>query len=350
MERLRQSDLCGALQLVGECESATGLDSFGRAVLGVTRLVPGAVAFNEIDLAKRTATALRDPTDLADPNSVEEFARLAHQNPLVVHGRPGEPPRAISDMLSARSFRALEIYDVIFKPYGFGDQIAVHLRAPSLHVAGIAINRERRGFSQRDRALLEMLAPHLSRAYLHALERERSAALRKLLENGLAQAGTVAVVVSPDGEVDRVDGRGEELLSRFFGPPAPGDRLPRDVRSWLASAESARQPLVVSDGTGRSLAVRLLECEGPPRWRAILLDEWAASPAPDELRVLGLTDREAETLAWVARGRSDLEIAALLSISPRTVDKHLENVFRKLAVHSRAEAVARAMARRVGGT
>ncbi len=189
------------------------------------------------------------------------------------------------------------------------------------------------------------MAPHLSRAYGHAWDRERAAALRALLERGLEEAGSAAIVLDPDGQVDRIDEPGEALLRRFFDPPAPGERLPARVRAWLGGDGANRDPLLAEDGEGRRLSARLIECDGQPRWRAVLLDEWVPGPAPGELRVLGLTEREAEVLAWVARGRSDVEIAALLSISPRTVDKHLEHLFRKLDVHSRAEAVARAMSR-----
>lgn len=55
---------------------------------------------------------------------------------------------------------------------------------------------------------------------------------------------------------------------------------------------------------------------------------------------LGLTRREAEILAWVARGRTNQEIAALLSVSSNTVRKHLENAYLRLGVHSRAAAIA----------
>jgi DNA-binding CsgD family transcriptional regulator len=55
----------------------------------------------------------------------------------------------------------------------------------------------------------------------------------------------------------------------------------------------------------------------------------------------GLTDREAEILAWVARGKTNREIAGLLVVSPHTVRKHLEHAFKKLRVHTRAAAVAR---------
>jgi DNA-binding CsgD family transcriptional regulator len=58
----------------------------------------------------------------------------------------------------------------------------------------------------------------------------------------------------------------------------------------------------------------------------------------------GLTEREAEVLGWVARGKTNHEIAALLVVSPHTVRKHLENVYAKLGVHTRTAAVASAFA------
>lgn len=58
----------------------------------------------------------------------------------------------------------------------------------------------------------------------------------------------------------------------------------------------------------------------------------------------GLTSREREILGWVARGKTNQEIAALLIVSPHTVRKHLEHVYEKLRVNSRTAAVARAFA------
>jgi DNA-binding CsgD family transcriptional regulator len=58
---------------------------------------------------------------------------------------------------------------------------------------------------------------------------------------------------------------------------------------------------------------------------------------------LGLTQREAEVLTWIARGKSNREISEILSISHRTVDKHLERIFDKLGVENRASATSVAM-------
>jgi two-component system response regulator NreC len=52
-----------------------------------------------------------------------------------------------------------------------------------------------------------------------------------------------------------------------------------------------------------------------------------------------LTEREQEVLAYVAEGSSNPEIAEALTISPKTVARHRENIMRKLNLHSRAELV-----------
>lgn len=56
-----------------------------------------------------------------------------------------------------------------------------------------------------------------------------------------------------------------------------------------------------------------------------------------------LTPREEEVLQWVATGKTDGDIAALLAISPRTVNKHLEHIYVKLGVETRTAAVMRAL-------
>lgn len=60
---------------------------------------------------------------------------------------------------------------------------------------------------------------------------------------------------------------------------------------------------------------------------------------------IALTGREREILEWVARGRTNKEIAGILGVRPSTVRKHLENVFAKLEVNTRTAAVAAAFGR-----
>jgi two-component system response regulator NreC len=62
-------------------------------------------------------------------------------------------------------------------------------------------------------------------------------------------------------------------------------------------------------------------------------------PAEEKVNLDGLTDREREVLTYLAEGTSNEEIAASLVISPKTVERHRENIMRKLNLHSRAELV-----------
>ncbi|MDB5742240.1 MAG: response regulator receiver protein [Polaromonas sp.] len=68
-----------------------------------------------------------------------------------------------------------------------------------------------------------------------------------------------------------------------------------------------------------------------------------ARPPPD-LHPPGLTRRETQVMHWLAGGKRDAEIAALLAISRRTVQKHLEHIYVKLGVETRTAAVMRALA------
>lgn len=58
---------------------------------------------------------------------------------------------------------------------------------------------------------------------------------------------------------------------------------------------------------------------------------------------LGLTSREAQVLMWVCNGKTNWEIGMILEVSPRTVNKHLEQIYRKLGVQNRTAAARTAL-------
>lgn len=66
------------------------------------------------------------------------------------------------------------------------------------------------------------------------------------------------------------------------------------------------------------------------------------------LQKLGLSARENEVLAWMARGTTNGEIAAILSISARTVQKHLEHIYARVGIENRHAAIALAMEAALG--
>jgi DNA-binding CsgD family transcriptional regulator len=76
----------------------------------------------------------------------------------------------------------------------------------------------------------------------------------------------------------------------------------------------------------------------------LLLQKASPTWDVDSLRAnMKLTTREAEILMWIARGKTNKEVGLILGSSPRTVNKHLEHIFEKLGVATRAAAVAMVM-------
>lgn len=79
--------------------------------------------------------------------------------------------------------------------------------------------------------------------------------------------------------------------------------------------------------------------ESRPGEHLVRLREASASSEEDLLRKhFQLTGREAEVLLWITQGKSNRDVAEILGFSPRTVNKHLEQIFHKLSVENRTAA------------
>jgi DNA-binding response OmpR family regulator/DNA-binding CsgD family transcriptional regulator len=163
----------------------------------------------------------------------------------------------------------------------------------------------------------------------------------------LDAAGRFLVATDGNGQLLWCTPKAKQLLSELF--PANGDAattLPPNVvrqltglrhQGGLAGARS-----IIEVG-GRKLELAFLSSTGPDE---LLFRLTETSTVPDEQllqQTLALTARESQVLLWISRGKSNREIGEILAISPRTVNKHLEQVFVKLGVENRAAAAARAV-------
>ncbi|MDT7952065.1 MAG: response regulator transcription factor [Acetobacteraceae bacterium] len=127
--------------------------------------------------------------------------------------------------------------------------------------------------------------------------------------------------------------------------------MPQSVVTWLqdcirAGAPATEKTLLLDLSPTRRVRITLL---GEVSQNEILL---RLTPSVTEEALLtgnlNITSREAEVLLWLSRGKTNRDIAAILELSPRTVNKHLEQIFTKLQVDNRASATAVAV--RILGT
>ena len=334
MPQLPARDLHAALAFVDEAHSFADLESFRTGILpGLQELVPcDLVGYNEVPSGEEALviTYPDPPLEIAG----EALGRLAHQHPLItVQANGDDGAYKISDFLTRREFHSLELYDELYRLLDAEDQIAFGLPGPM--VIGIAMNRDRRSFSERDRALLDLIRPHLSRAHARARERAEADALIAVLERGLQESDTAVVALGPGGTIAAASGVAFELLQAYF-PGAGAGSLPPRIAEWLAGASAhGLSPLVVDGPRGR-LQVR--EATAARSGSLLVLEEERA-PSAESLLSLGLTRRQSEVLHLLARGRSTEQIATDLFISRQTVRKHLEHIYHRLGVHTREAAV-----------
>lgn len=141
--------------------------------------------------------------------------------------------------------------------------------------------------------------------------------------------------------------KAKQLLAELFPDCAVmAAGLPQAVSERLRYLRLARSRTTVRsylDVGNRRLELSFLSSLGPDE---LLFRLTEVSESADEQllqRSLELTCREAQVLLWISRGKSNREIGEILSISPRTVNKHLEQVFVKLGVENRAAAAAKAV-------
>ena len=115
------------------------------------------------------------------------------------------------------------------------------------------------------------------------------------------------------------------------------DILPTYIAPWLESG--ALEPLLIDD-LSQPLLVKTMDKELSEE--RLLVMEPANKPKEEDLlrEKFELTPRESEVLVWISRGKTNQEIAIILDFSPRTVNKHLEQIFRKLGVENRTTAAA----------
>lgn len=123
-----------------------------------------------------------------------------------------------------------------------------------------------------------------------------------------------------------------------------GDRLPAALLALLDNpghTDAVELPAATNSGEpSASLDIRVVGRIGPDE---VLLRVALAQPSKDEARVrarLPVTPREAEVLLWLTRGKSNRDIGEILGLSPRTVNKHLEQIYAKLGIENRSSAVA----------
>ncbi|MFI5833318.1 ATP-binding protein [Micromonospora sp. NPDC051300] len=181
------------------------------------------------------------------------------------------------------------------------------------------------------------VADELAEAYARLGRADRAAQALAELGDGRAAAARVRGLLAPERDLDEAF---TAALARCGPAAGPLER----ARTLLGYGQRLRRAKRRRDARERlSAALRLFESAGAQGWarrcRAEIDATGRRAPAPDDRGVDRLTSQERQIALHVAEGLTNREIATRIFLSPKTVEYHLGNVYRKLRLRSRPELI-----------
>ena len=309
------------------------------------------------DLGRQTRTVVGRPGEALSDQDRAAFDQHFPEHPLVrFHStHPRGPTQRITDCIALRAFVNSPVFADYYRRIGINHVMALPLRIDAATVVSVVFNRRGANFADADRVVADVLRAPLAALYRSITAREEARLGQASLRSLAAGAGWFTAKVALDGRLLDAAARSLATLRHFFrDTPASGSgQAPAALQQWLRRRSvhwglgwlhpGAGAPYVVERGGWRLTIHFVAEPLATERGELVMLRERVTLSA-DALSALPLTRREREVLAILAAGKSNPEIAALLAISPRTVQKHLEHIFEKLGVETRMSASLRALA------
>ncbi|MDX3965780.1 MAG: response regulator [Bradyrhizobium sp.] len=169
-----------------------------------------------------------------------------------------------------------------------------------------------------------------------------NARLTQSARTALDVSGRFLFAVNRQGNVLWATPQAQKLLSDHHGAQADDFVLPPALLQWLeqAKAKGSSKSQGASLPDNPQLRLYYMGETAPNEFLLRLSRESGTALPPEFSSELGLTTREGEVLAWLSKGKTNRDIAQILGLSPRTVDKHLEQIYAKLGVENRTAAAA----------
>jgi DNA-binding NarL/FixJ family response regulator len=172
-----------------------------------------------------------------------------------------------------------------------------------------------------------------------------NARLTQSARAALDVSGRYLLAVNGQGKILWATPQAQKLLSDTLAADSDDDFvLPEPVPQWLGqapkgSAGSKAAGMAAFPGN-EQLRLQYMGKLGPNEFLLRLAKDSGADAPAEFSSELGLTAREGEVLSWLSKGKTNRDIAQILGLSPRTVDKHLEQIYSKLGVENRTAAAA----------
>jgi len=172
-----------------------------------------------------------------------------------------------------------------------------------------------------------------------------NARLTQSARAALDVSGRYLLAVNAVGKIMWATPQAQKLLSDALTPDSDDDVvLPDPIPQWLDQARKgkagSKAAIMTALPGNEQLRLQYMGRLGSSEFLLRLAKDSGAETPSEFSSELGLTAREGEVLSWLSKGKTNRDIAQILGLSPRTVDKHLEQIYSKLGVENRTAAAA----------
>jgi DNA-binding NarL/FixJ family response regulator len=171
-----------------------------------------------------------------------------------------------------------------------------------------------------------------------------NARLTQSARAALDVSGRFLLAVNRQGKIMWATPQAQKLLSENLTAVTNDElMLPDPMPQWLEQAQNkagSKPSAMASFPNNEQLRLQYMSKLGPNEFLLRLAKDSSANIPAQFSTELGLTTREGEVLSWLSKGKTNRDIAQILGLSPRTVDKHLEQIYAKLGVENRTAAAA----------
>jgi DNA-binding CsgD family transcriptional regulator len=322
------------------------LEDFPRHALSELRkLVECETAcYAEVDYARQRLVNVFDPPLPFNPplsaSPPQEWIQFAADHPVLNYFKATGDGQAlkISDFVDVRKYHQLEVYRKIFQAAGVEDQIGFGVQMENQFVLGFCFSRAERSFTERNRALLNLIRPHVIQAYLRLEELAGHEQLQRDLQTALRENGLGVIILNAGRAVVHATPGTFEKLATYLPVPDNRLKLPEALAQWAFSENGTQngEPFIVSHEPARLIIRRVRQNDR----LLLLLSEENSADATERLARYQLTPRETEVLRWITAGKSNAEIGIILGVTTGTAKIHVERILTKLGVENRTAAAA----------
>jgi DNA-binding response OmpR family regulator len=172
-----------------------------------------------------------------------------------------------------------------------------------------------------------------------------NARLTQSARAALDVSGRYLLAVNGVGKIMWATPQAQKLLSDALSAESDDDVvLPDPIPQWLDQARKgkagSKAAIMTALPGNEQLRLQYMGKLGANEFLLRLAKDSGTETPAEFSSELGLTTREGEVLSWLSKGKTNRDIAQILGLSPRTVDKHLEQIYSKLGVENRTAAAA----------